>query len=120
MILFVFLLPLFFMLTSALKTEDQIANGNILPTSPATAAVEGEDVARLNVPIDGEVRALALVSRAARRACSSTRPTGTEIVWEGNWRGLELSYSVDLTWSTSVTRGGRRTQGGAACCSTRA
>lgn len=99
-ILFVFLLPLLFMLTSALKTEDQIANGQILPKSPATAVVDGEDVALLNVPIDGTERALALV-QPGRRESVFVDPAdpGTEIVWEGNWRGLEPNYSVDLTWS---------------------
>lgn len=99
-LLFVFLLPLVFMLTSALKTEDQIANGQILPKSPETAVVDGEDATLLNVPIDGELRQLALV-RPGRQESVFVDPDdpATEIVWEGNWRGLEPTYRLDLTWS---------------------
>jgi multiple sugar transport system permease protein len=99
-LLFVFLLPLLFMLTSALKTEDQIANGQILPQSPETAVVDGEDVTLLNVPIDGDLRQLALV-QPGRQESVFVDPDdpATEIVWEGNWRGLEPTYRLDLTWS---------------------
>lgn len=99
-LLFVFLLPLLFMLTSSLKTEDQIANGQILPQSPATTEVDGEDVVLLNVPFDDGERALALVKPGRKESIfvDPDDPT-TEIVWEGNWRGLEPTYGLDLTWS---------------------
>jgi multiple sugar transport system permease protein len=95
-----FLLPLVFMLTSSLKTEDQIANGRILPMSPETTFVDGDEVVLLNVPLDDGVRALALV-RPGRQESVFVDPAdpATEIVWAGNWRGLDPNYSLDLTWS---------------------
>ena len=99
-VLSAFLLPLLFMLTSALKTEDQIANGQILPQSPGTASVDGEEAVLLNVPFDDGVRLLALV-KPGRQESIFVDPAdpGTEIVWAGNWRGLQPDYSLDLTWS---------------------
>ncbi len=99
-ILFVFLLPLLFMLTTSLKTEDQLANGEIFPMSPSTTEIDGEQVPLLNVEIDGEVRQLALV-KPGRKASTFVDPADldTEIRWEGNWRGLDPNYSLDVTWS---------------------
>lgn len=95
-ILFVYLLPLLFMITTSLKTEDQIANGLILPQSPETAEIDGEEYELLQVEIDGESRALALVT-PGRTTSTFVDPADpdTEIVWEGAWRTLEPKYSFD-------------------------
>lgn len=58
----VFLMPLFFMITTALKTPEQLANNNMLPMSVATWQYEGKSLGMYNVPIDGQVKQLALVS----------------------------------------------------------
>lgn len=95
-ILFVYVLPLLFMLTTSLKNEDQLANGLILPQSPATALIDGEEYELLQVPIDGESRALALV-QPGRTSSIFVDPDdpGTEIPWEGSWRTLQAEYSFD-------------------------
>jgi multiple sugar transport system permease protein len=95
-ILFVYVLPLLFMLTTSFKSEDQLANGLILPQSPRTAVIDGEEYELLQVEIDGEARALALVT-PGRQQSTFVDPDdpGTEIVWEGSWRTLKPEYSFD-------------------------
>jgi multiple sugar transport system permease protein len=84
------------MATTSLKTEDQISNGLILPQSPATAVIDGEEEPVYDIEIDGEIRTLALL-RPGRQESVLVDPSdpGTEIVWEGNWRLLQPSYEVD-------------------------
>lgn len=98
-LLFVFLLPLLFMGTSALKTEDQIANGAILPESAATAVVDGEEYPLLTVPVDGGERQLALVKPGRQQSTFVDPADGTEVVWEGNWRTLGAASELDVTFS---------------------
>lgn len=95
-LLFVYLLPLLFMGTTAVKTEEQIANGRILPSSPLTAEIDGEDQPIFDIEIDGEIRSLALV-RPGRQESVLVDPSepDVEIVWEGNWRLLEPTYEFD-------------------------
>ncbi len=96
MFLFVYLLPLLFMVTTSLKSEEQIANGQILPVTPVTAEINGEEVPLLKVEIDGETRSLALVE-PGRRQSTFVDPAepDVEIVWEGSWRTLEPDYFLD-------------------------
>jgi multiple sugar transport system permease protein len=89
-LLFVFLLPLLFMLTSSLKSEEQIANGEIPPRSPTEVEIDGETYELLQVDVDGTERELALV-KPGRQESIFVDPNepDVEIAWEGNWRGLE-------------------------------
>lgn len=115
-LLFVYLLPLLFMLTTSLKSEEQISNGLILPKSPNTVEIDGEDVVLLNVPMeDGTTRQLALV-QPGRQQSVFVDPDDpeTEIVWEGNWRGLEPDYEFDPyfsnfpdAWNTTTPKMGK-------------
>jgi multiple sugar transport system permease protein len=103
-IVFTYLLPLFYMAATALKSEDQLANGSILPMSPRTVTVDGEEYEIFDVPIEGEVRQLALV-RPGRTESTFVDPSAvddlaeggevTEIVWRGNWRTLSQAMSFD-------------------------
>lgn len=115
-LLFIYLLPLLFMATTSLKTEEQISNGQILPMSPETAEIDGKDYVLLNVPFDdGTVRALALVkpSRTVSTFVDPNEPD-VEIQWEGNWRGLKPNYRFDPgfsnftdAWSTTTPKMGK-------------
>jgi multiple sugar transport system permease protein len=95
-VLAAYLLPLLFMATTSLKTEDQIANGRVLPSSPLTAEIDGEEHTVYDVEIDGELRSLAIL-RPGRQESVLVDPAepDVEIVWEGNWRLLEPTYEVD-------------------------
>lgn len=115
-LLFIYLLPLLFMATTSLKSEEQISNGLVLPKSPITVEIDGEDVVLLNVPFDdGSTRQLALV-KPGRQVSIFVDPDdpATEIEWEGNWRGLEPDYEFDPyfsnfpdAWSTTTPKMGK-------------
>ncbi len=95
-IVFTYLLPLVYMTLTAVKTEDQLANGRILPMSPQTVEIDGKDVEIFEVPIDGTTRSLALV-KPGRQQSTFVDPDqpGTPIIWQGNWRTLEQSMSLE-------------------------
>jgi len=97
MIVSVYLLPLAFMTVTALKTEDQITNQQILPRSPATAEINGESYDLYPVPLsDGSTRTLALV-KPGRQSSVFIDPTdpAAEIEWEGKWRSLDPVTEFD-------------------------
>lgn len=92
-----YLLPLGFMTVTALKSEEQITNQMILPMSPITADINGEDIELFAVTFEsGETRSLALVKKG-REESTFVDPAepDVEIVWEGKWRALEPAMSFD-------------------------
>jgi ABC-type glycerol-3-phosphate transport system permease component len=63
------LAPFVYMLTTSLKTLEQMQNPRILPESPAQFEFEGKSLDVYSVPMpDGEIRELALSGPAARAA----------------------------------------------------
>lgn len=97
LVLFVFLLPLGYMLVTSVKTEAQVADigGPILPRSPAQFEYEGQQLDVLNVPMpDGTARQLAMLQpgRQVSQFIDPADPESGPIEWEGNWRLLEPAY----------------------------
>ncbi len=99
-----FLLPLVFMGVTSLKTEDQLANQQILPKTVDTVTIaEGEfagDYDLLTVPLpDGSTPSLALV-KPGREESTFVDPAAPEvpIEWVGRWRTLEPGYTLDPTF----------------------
>jgi len=102
-VLFVFLMPLGYMLVTSVKSEQMIGNitGPILPMSPATFEYEGAELDMLTVPMpDGTERELAMLQpgRQTSQFIDPNDPGAGPIAWEGNWRVLEPSYSLDPQW----------------------
>jgi multiple sugar transport system permease protein len=96
LIVFTYLLPLAYMAMTSLKSEDQLANGSILPVSPRTVLIDGRDREVFSVPIEGDLRDLVLVAPGRQRSTFvDPSDVDTEIVWEGNWRTLDQATSVD-------------------------
>lgn len=95
-----YLLPLAFMTTSALKTEEQLANGRILPMSPETVTIDGTEYPAYRVEIEGVERTLAL-TKPGRQQSTFLDPAEPDqpIIWEGNWRLLNTEDSVDPQFS---------------------
>jgi multiple sugar transport system permease protein len=91
-----FLMPLVYMIVTSLKSEDQLANGRLLPESPATVEIDGEQYDLYQVPLDDGTRTLALV-RPGRQVSVFVDPDepAVEIEWEGNWRTLPQDFEVD-------------------------
>ncbi len=97
MIVLAYLLPLGFMTVTALKSEAQISNQAILPRSPTTITVEGEELEIFEVPFDdGSTQTLALL-RPGRESSVFVNPADpdVEIEWTGRWRTLERGLVLD-------------------------
>lgn len=101
-VLFIFLLPLGYMVTTSLKSEQMITNleSPVLPMSPGKVEYEGETLELYTVPIDGSERTLALLQprRQASLFIDPGDPAAGPIEWEGNWRTLEPAYELDPRW----------------------
>jgi len=101
--LFIFLLPLGYMVVTSLKSEQMITNlqAPILPKSPASFEYEGELLDIYAVPMpDGSVRELALYQprRDVSQFIDPADPDAGLVPWEGNWRQLEPAYQLDPQW----------------------
>jgi len=103
LVLFVFLLPLAYMLVTSLKSEQMITNlqAPILPKSPASIEYEDEVLDIYTVPMpDGSERSLALYQprRDVSQFIDPEDPDAGLIEWEGNWRQLAPAYELDPQW----------------------
>jgi len=95
MLLSAYLMPFAYMLVTSFKDRDQIvasATGPVLPVDPLTVEVNGREVPLYRVPIEGEVRRLALVTPGRRESVFVDPDTGEEVTWEGAWRTLDPVY----------------------------
>lgn len=103
-ILTLWLMPLAYGGVTSLKTKEQISDptGQILPAAPQTFNYEGEDYDVYTVPFEnGETRELALVKkgRQASQFIDPANPEAGLIEWEGVWRQLAQSRTLQPTWS---------------------
>ncbi len=105
-ILFLFLIPMVYGIVTALKTDSQFSKIGA-PWWPATEGqfeYEGESYDIYQVPIDGEIRDLALVKKG-RQSSSFVDPNNPEaglIEWEGVWRQLDRTWEADPQWDNFV------------------
>jgi multiple sugar transport system permease protein len=101
--LFVFTMPLYNMILTALKSEDQMVisgRGTILPVSPQLYTYENVDYPVYTVPTAEGDKQLALVKKG-RQASEFVDPANPEagiIAWEGNWRQLAPAYDLNPRW----------------------
>ncbi len=108
-VVILFLAPLGYMLTTAVKSDSQMSDPNAppyWPHSPMTITHEGQEIPVFQVPLeDGDIRELGLVTR--RRAESwfidPENPEAGEIHWVGNWRQLTPVYEADAQWQNFST-----------------
>ncbi len=105
-VLFLFLIPMVYGIVTALKTDSQFSKIGA-PWWPATEAqleYEGKSYDIYKVPMEGEIRELALVVKG-RSSSSFVDPENPEaglIEWEGVWRQLERSWEPDPQWENFV------------------
>jgi multiple sugar transport system permease protein len=101
-LLLVFLSPFGYMTSTALKNQEQISNGFLLPISFAEYEYNGEMYPIYNVPDEsGAVHQWALV-RKGREDSTFVDPTNSEageIEWQGRWRTLQPVVNFDPQWS---------------------
>ena len=96
-----FLMPLAYMVATALKDQSQMTavGAPLYPAAPETFIHEGEELTVYDVPMpDGSIRALALVQPHREDAIfiDPANPAGGEIEWVGRWRTLQQHWAFSL------------------------
>lgn len=106
-LLFVFLVPLVYMISTSLKTMDQMTEPGApwYPAMPSSYTdANGKTYPVYQVPIDGSTEDLALVKkgRKASEFVDPNNPAAGNIAWEGSWRALDRSWSISPAWQNYV------------------
>ncbi|GII97370.1 carbohydrate ABC transporter permease [Sinosporangium siamense] len=95
--------PLVQMALLSVKSREQVsqAHSPVLPSDPRTFEYKGESHDVYRVPIDGEIRELALVEKGRTESgfIDPDNPGAGLITWEGSWRNLEPSWEIAPKWS---------------------
>ena len=101
-----YLAPLAYGMVTGLKSPEQMADPRqpVLPKSPDTATIDGEEYPVMVVPFEDGTRSLALVDKG-REASVFVDPAEPDvpIEWEGRWRTLEPATTLDLHWDNFST-----------------
>jgi multiple sugar transport system permease protein len=101
-----YLLPLAYGFITGLKSSEQVSDPRqpILPTSPETATIDGEEYEVFVVPFENGTRELALVDKG-RESSVFVDPDEPDvpIEWEGRWRTLEPATTLDPHWENFST-----------------
>ncbi len=99
-----YLLPLAYGFITGIKSDEQMTDPrqSILPKSPETATIDGEEYPMMIVPFDDGTRALALVDKG-RESSVFVDPDEPDVLieWEGRWRTLEPATTSIPTGTTS-------------------
>ena len=97
-----FLSPLVRAATMSVKNSGQLsqAGAPIYPADPETFTYHGRDYDVYEVPIDGTVRELALVTKGRNESefVDPANPDAGPIKWEGSWRTLEPVWVFAPQW----------------------
>jgi len=92
-----FLLPLLFMVATALQQPGQrtTPGAPVYPAAPVTGRYEGAEYPVYNVTIDGTIRQLILIEkgRESSKFIDPADPSATPIEWQGRWRTLEQAWT---------------------------
>ena len=95
----VFLLPLLYMTSTALKDGSQIpqVGAPLWPAAPATFEYDGEGYPIYKVPTETGVHEWALIDPGREQSTfiDPARPESGPIEWTGRWRTLEQSWQFD-------------------------
>lgn len=102
-VLVIFLIPMVYGIVTSLKTDSQFSKIGApwYPASESQFTYEGETYDIYQVPIDGELRELALIKKG-RQVSTFVDPQNAAagpFEWEGQWRQLERSWQADPKWS---------------------
>ena len=92
-----YLLPLLYMLTTALQqpTQRSTPGAPIYPAAPVTAVYQGQEYPLFAVPINGATRNLMLIEpgRESSVFVDPADPSATRIEWVGRWRTLGQAWT---------------------------
>lgn len=104
LILVLFLAPLGYMFTTAIKSDTQMSDPNapvIWPHSKVTYNYNGQELDILQVPMpNGRTQELAALEKTRTQTTfiDPENPEAGQFIWEGNWRTLEAVYVPDAQW----------------------
>jgi ABC-type glycerol-3-phosphate transport system permease component len=121
LVLFIFLLPMFYGIATALKNDAQIAQLGA-PWWPGTAATytyEGKEYEVYRVPIGDEVRDLALVKKAATSVILSILSIQKPVLSNGRGHGGDSIVPGSLIRNGTTLWMPGRASSSQSCCSIR-
>ena len=102
LVLAVYLLPVAFMVVTALKPTDQLSDNNApwYPSRPATYTFQGHTFPLYQVPTAQGMRKLALVSTGRKQSqfIDPQDPQARLITWSGDYQKLRADYVADFAW----------------------
>jgi len=107
LLVLVFLMPIGYGIVNALKSDSQIATANapLLPSSQETFTHNGKDLDVVMLPSEeGKSRPMALLKkgRTESQFIDPRHPDNPPVVWEGNWRNLEVVWVPDFKWGNFI------------------
>ena len=95
-----YLMPLGYMLATSLKERSQLTapGAPLYPAVPDTFEWQGRSYPVYDVPIDGQLRALALVEpgRESSVFVDPASPDAGPVTWQGRWRTLDQHWTFSL------------------------
>jgi multiple sugar transport system permease protein len=101
-----YLMPLAYGFITGLKSSEQMSDPRqpVLPMSPETVTIDGEEYDVMQVPFEEGTRNLALVDKG-REESTFVDPEQPDvpIPWEGRWRTLEPAMTWDPHWENFST-----------------
>jgi len=101
LMLFVYLFPMLYMVATAFMEGPQLRDRNApaYPSRQIRYEYQGKEYSVYNVPIDGEIRQLALVipKQTSSQFIDPQNPEGGLISWDGSWRQLKGVYRFHIT-----------------------
>ncbi len=105
-VLVIFLVPMVYGVVTSLKTDGQFSQvaAPWYPASERQFLYEGKSYDMYQVPIDGELRELALIKKG-RESSTFVDPQNAAagpFEWEGRWRTLERSWETDPQWGNFI------------------
>ena len=101
-IIVAFLSPLLHSAIRSIRSDEQTSqlHSPFLPSDPVTYEFEGRKYDVYQVPIDGVVRELALVTKGRQESkfVDPANPGAGLITWVGSWRTLEPAFALAPHW----------------------
>ena len=102
-VLAIYLLPVAFMLVTALKSTDQLSDGNApwYPSKPSTFIYQGQAAVLFHVTMPAGMQTLALVQSGTKSSkfVDPQNPGAGLIEWQGDYHKLSAIYEPYFVWS---------------------
>jgi len=101
-IIVAFLSPLLHSAIASVRSPEQTSqlHSPLLPSDPITSEFEGRAYDVYQVPIDGVIRELALVTKGRQESkfVDPASPGAGLITWTGSWRTLKPAFALSPKW----------------------